>query len=171
MGARGVVSFHDAGTGAHQDITIFRPDNEAVTGNCYSVGHIAVKDHVSKVRSMDAHFLEHAASMICSDSPDDFAVPTGWMKMWSDRGTGRSHTLDGGFFTAHCPLGYYSVGDIGSFISNDSDEPNAADSDRYRCVSASVMRQLGLDFTPLNFNNFYRDYCSGAKCDCTIKAN
>ncbi|WP_435271369.1 Vps62-related protein [Streptomyces sp. 1222.5] len=92
--------YDDRGTGAHNDIAIWRP-NERLYPGFRSLGDIA----------MDTHEVVPQNTFLVKDVGNVLAAPSDYREVWNDKGSGGD--LDGSIWEPVAPAGYTCLGAVG----------------------------------------------------------
>ncbi|MFC5799058.1 Vps62-related protein [Streptomyces formicae] len=109
--------YDDSGTGADDDVSIWRPDVSQTPGY-YPLGDVA----------MDAHGTPPANSFVVSGPDGALAPPVDYWLIWTDRGSGGDR--DGSLWAPVAPAGYRCLGSVA--VNGYSKPPT----DLIRCVKS-----------------------------------
>jgi hypothetical protein len=97
--SRFVWVYDDAGTGANDDVSIWRPDLSQYPG-FFSLGDV----------SMGSHGVPPSMTFVVKGEGDLLARPVDYVWIWSDWGSGGTH--DGSFWEPVAPAGYTCLGSV-----------------------------------------------------------
>ena len=104
----GKLVWHDKGSGARHDLSCYRPPSgQTRIGKTtyYSIGHFGVR-----FKSSQSKPRVFTVSVSGESSANVFKKPTGFSRIWRDKGSGAS--WDGSFWEVRCPNGYGSLSDL-----------------------------------------------------------
>jgi hypothetical protein len=134
--------YDDNGTGADDDIAIWRPDMSKYAGY-YSIGDVAIPKHAVAPRT----------TFVVKAEGDVLAPPTGYTKVWDDYGAGGDH--DGAFWEPIPPAGYQCIGHVATLGHN------MPSTDLIRCIKKEYLLAASWD-------KIWDDSGSGATHDVAV---
>ena len=149
--------YGDEGTGAHQDVNVWRARMDSIPQGVYMIGDVAFGAHTS---SFPLHAVVLVKPLFKYDHLGEIIKPPfSYEEIWTDKGSGGRQ--DGSFWRVHAPPGYVALGDV---ACNNWSQPTPEFTSKYACIRQDLLSA----HAELSSPALWTDRGSGAERDVSL---
>ena len=124
--------YGDEGTGAHQNINVWRARLDSIPQGVYMIGDVAFGAHTS---SFPLHAVVLVKPLFKYDHLGEIIKPPcSYEEIWTDKGSGGRQ--DGSFWRVHAPPGFAALGDV---ACNNWSQPTSEFTAKYACIRKDLL--------------------------------